>query len=208
MRDKLAREPIEDFRIDFEDGYGNRPDAEEDNHAGVVARELAKGMRDATLSPFIGMRIKPLNEELRGRSIRTLDLVLTALVEAGGIPDRWIVTVPKITIIEQVEYTVAVLRQLERKLGLADGTLALRGDGRDAADRARRERPVAPAADSRRVGRETQGRALRDVRLYGRASTSRRRTSACSIPPASSRSTSCRSRSRAPTCGSPTDRRR
>jgi len=83
VRDKLAREPIEDFRIDFEDGYGNRPDAEEDGHAGVVARELAKGMRDATLSPFIGMRIKPLNEELRGRSIRTLDLVLTALVEAG-----------------------------------------------------------------------------------------------------------------------------
>src|SRR5687768_12330713 len=27
---KLRREPVEDFRIDFEDGYGNRPDAEED----------------------------------------------------------------------------------------------------------------------------------------------------------------------------------
>jgi len=124
VRDKLAREPIEDFRIDFEDGYGNRPDAEEDNHAGVVARELAKGMRDATLSPFIGMRIKPLNEELRGRSIRTLDLVLTALVEsADGLPKGWIVTIPKITILEQVEFTVTVLRALERKLGLADGTL-------------------------------------------------------------------------------------
>ena len=124
VRDKLAREPIEDFRIDFEDGYGNRPDAEEDNHAGVVARELVKGMRDATLSPFIGMRIKPLNEELRGRSIRTLDLVLTALVEsADGLPKGWIVTIPKITILEQVEFTVTVLRALERKLGLADGTL-------------------------------------------------------------------------------------
>jgi hypothetical protein len=33
VRDKLTREPIEDFRIDFEDGYGNRPDAEEDHHA-------------------------------------------------------------------------------------------------------------------------------------------------------------------------------
>ena len=125
VRDKLAREPIEDFRIDFEDGYGNRPDAEEDNHASVVARELAKGMREATLSPFIGMRIKPLNEELRGRSIRTLDLVLTALVEAGagGLPKGWVVTIPKITILEQVEYTVTILRKLERKLGLADGTL-------------------------------------------------------------------------------------
>ncbi|HWL39175.1 MAG TPA: hypothetical protein VNO75_02975 [Gemmatimonadaceae bacterium] len=125
VRDKLAREPIEDFRIDFEDGYGNRPDAEEDGHAGVVARELAKGMREGTLSPFIGMRIKPLNEELRARSVRTLDLVLTALVEEGveGLPPGWVVTIPKITILEQVDFTVAVLRELERKLGFADGTL-------------------------------------------------------------------------------------
>jgi citrate lyase beta subunit len=123
VRDKLAREPIEDFRIDFEDGYGNRPDTEEDGHAVAVAAELAKGMRDHTLPPFIGMRIKPLNEELRARSVRTLDLVYTALAESGGMPDRWIVTIPKITIIEQVEFTVAVLAQLERKLGLAAGAL-------------------------------------------------------------------------------------
>ena len=123
VRDKLNREPIEDFRIDFEDGYGNRPDAEEDRHSGVVAAELAKGMKAGTLPPFIGMRVKPLNEEMRARSIRTLDLVMTALVEAGGIPDRWVVTIPKVTIIEQVDYTVAILRHLEKKLGLADGTL-------------------------------------------------------------------------------------
>jgi citrate lyase beta subunit len=123
VRDKLEREPVEDFRIDFEDGYGNRPDAEEDEHAAAVAREVAKGMRDDTLPPFIGMRIKPLNEELRGRAIRTLDLVMTALAESGGIPERWILTIPKINIIEQVEYTVAALRQLERSLGLGDGTL-------------------------------------------------------------------------------------
>jgi citrate lyase beta subunit len=123
VRDKLAREPIEDFRIDFEDGYGNRPDVEEDNHANVVAAEVAKGMSAGTLSPFIGMRIKPLNEEMRVRSIRTLDLVVTKLVESGGLPERWIVTIPKVTIIEQVEYTVAVLRQLEQKLGLASQSL-------------------------------------------------------------------------------------
>src|SRR6476661_1103189 len=120
VRDKLTREPIEDFRIDFEDGYGNRPDAEEDNHASVVAAEVAKGMSAGTLSPFIGMRIKPLNEEMRVRSIRTLDLVVTKLVESGGLPERWIVTIPKVTIIEQVEYTVAALRHLEQKLGLSN----------------------------------------------------------------------------------------
>ncbi|HEX2724090.1 MAG TPA: hypothetical protein VHM24_14325 [Gemmatimonadaceae bacterium] len=123
VREKLEIEPIEDFRIDFEDGYGNRPDAEEDHHAELVAAEVAKGMREGTLSPFIGMRVKPLNEELRARSIRTLDLVTTALAEAGGLPDRWVVTIPKITIIEQVHYTVAVLRELERKLALSDGSL-------------------------------------------------------------------------------------
>jgi citrate lyase beta subunit len=123
VRDKLRREPIEDFRIDFEDGYGNRPDAEEDGDAAKVAAAVSKGMKDGTLSPFIGMRIKPLNEELRARAIRTLDLVYTALAESGGLPEKWVVTIPKITILEQVEYTVAALGTLEKKLGLANGIL-------------------------------------------------------------------------------------
>jgi len=134
VRDKLVAEPIEDFRIDFEDGYGNRPDAEEDGHAAQVAAELAKartgGPRKggapppvSTLPPFIGIRIKPLNEEMRGRSIRTLDLVTTALASTGDLPDHWVVTIPKITVIEQVEFTVTVLRQLERKLGLPGHSL-------------------------------------------------------------------------------------
>jgi citrate lyase beta subunit len=123
VREKLAREPVEDYRIDFEDGYGNRPDTEEDGHAAAVVRELTKGIKEKTLPPFIGMRIKPLNEELRGRSIRTLDIVLTGLVEAGAIPDGWVVTVPKITVIEQVEFFRLVLEQLESKLGLDVGAL-------------------------------------------------------------------------------------
>src|SRR5205823_3982107 len=69
VREKLERETVEDFRIDFEDGYGNRPNDEEDHHATVVAEQLVWGVDEKTLPPFIGMRIKPLNEELRGRSI-------------------------------------------------------------------------------------------------------------------------------------------
>ena len=43
VREKLTREPVEDFRIDFEDGYGNRPDAEEDGHAeSAAARSRAR----------------------------------------------------------------------------------------------------------------------------------------------------------------------
>jgi citrate lyase beta subunit len=123
LRAKLEREPIEDFRIDFEDGYGNRPDQEEDYHAGLVAAAVTEGMKQQTLSPFIGIRVKPLNEELKARSIRTLDLVFTALAKQGGLPERWVVTIPKITVIEQVEFTVAALRLLERKLAFRDGSL-------------------------------------------------------------------------------------
>jgi citrate lyase beta subunit len=122
--DKLRREAVEDYRIDFEDGYGNRSDAEEDRHAGVVAMELSRAARDGALPAFIGLRVKPLTEELRQRSVRTLDLVLTALADAGGLPPGWIVTLPKVTMAEQVEYFVAVLRQLERTLGFGGGALS------------------------------------------------------------------------------------
>ena len=124
VSDKLRREPVEDYRIDFEDGYGNRPDAEEDGHCVAVAEALATGMAQGTLPPFIGIRIKPLNEELRARSTRTLSLVLTELVRrAGGLPDNFVVTVPKIVILEQVEFIVAELARLESDLGLARGAL-------------------------------------------------------------------------------------
>ena len=124
VADKLQREPIEDFRIDFEDGYGNRPDAEEDGHCVTVAEALATGMKQGTLPPFIGMRIKPLNEELRARSTRTLERVLTEVVaRAGALPENFVVTVPKIVMLEQVEFIVAELGRLEGTLGLASGSL-------------------------------------------------------------------------------------
>jgi citrate lyase beta subunit len=124
VTEKLAREAVEDFRIDFEDGYGNRTDEEEDHHAVVVGEELARGMKDRSLPPFIGIRVKTLTEELRGRSMRTLDIVLTTVVaKTGTLPDNFVVTIPKVTIAEQVSYAVAVLRQLERTLGLPKESL-------------------------------------------------------------------------------------
>ncbi|HYN84509.1 MAG TPA: hypothetical protein VER32_04605, partial [Pyrinomonadaceae bacterium] len=102
--EKLRREPVEDFRIDFEDGYGNRPDDEEDAHAEAAAREVARGLQAGTLPPFIGVRIKPFTEELRAHSFRTLDIFLTTLAEAAGgrLPENFFVTLPKITAPEQV----------------------------------------------------------------------------------------------------------
>ncbi len=122
---KLDTEPVEDFRVDFEDGYGNRPDDEEDADAARVAAEMAKGMAEGTLPPFVGIRIKPLGEELRERSFRTLDVFLTALVGATGgrLPDNFVVTLPKVTDPEQAAVLADLLTLLEAELGLAEGAI-------------------------------------------------------------------------------------
>ena len=127
VREKLAREPVEDFRIDFEDGYGTRPDEEEDGHAAAAAREVAKGLEAGTLPPFIGIRIKTFSEELHARSIRTLDLFLTTLVEAAGgrLPENFVVTLPKIVSPEQVAALVDIFDSLEPALHLPEGTLKM-----------------------------------------------------------------------------------
>jgi citrate lyase beta subunit len=123
--EKLQREPVEDFRIDFEDGYGNRPDAEEDHHAKLAAEELAKGLNQGTLPPFIGIRIKPFSPDLRDRSIRTLDLFVSALCEAahGKIPPNFVVTLPKVVIPAQPAALAQLLEAMEAPLGLAKGSL-------------------------------------------------------------------------------------
>jgi citrate lyase beta subunit len=124
VRDKLASVPVEDFRIDYEDGYGVRPDAEEDAHAAAGAREVARGMRERTLPPFIGIRVKPLTAELHARSLRTLDIFLTTLVgEAGHLPERFLLTLPKIQAPEQVTAFAEVLGHLEGRLHLENRSL-------------------------------------------------------------------------------------
>lgn len=112
---KLSREAVEDFRIDFEDGYGNRPDEEEDSHARQAAEEVALGLKKGTLPPFIGIRIKTFTDELVVRSIRTLDIFLTTLVRASGgkLPDNFVVTTPKVTHVQQITSLVEVLNVLE-----------------------------------------------------------------------------------------------
>ena len=124
---KLQSEPVEDFRIDFEDGYGNRPDAEEDGHAQSVAALVAEGMAAKSLPAFIGIRVKPLNEELRERSVRTLTLFLATLLKktGGKLPANFVITVPKLTVVEQVTYFVALLADLEAKHGLDKGSLRI-----------------------------------------------------------------------------------
>jgi len=127
VRDKLRREPVEDFRIDFEDGYGNRPDAEEDGHAVAAAHQVAAGFAAGTLPPFLGIRIKPLTRDLAARSIRTLDIFLTEVREQtnGHLPHNFVITLPKILSKTDVEVLVDVLDAYEDRAGLAPGELKI-----------------------------------------------------------------------------------
>jgi citrate lyase beta subunit len=119
VREKLNREPVEDFRLDFEDGYGNRPDEEEDAHAHSAAGEVAKGLEAGTLPPFLGIRIKSLSGELHRRALKTLDIFISSLAElAGSVPDSFVVTIPKIQDVEQVEVVDEALTEIETGLGL------------------------------------------------------------------------------------------
>ena len=124
---KLAREPVEDFRIDFEDGYGNRPDAEEDGHAASAAAEVARGSANALLPPFIGIRIKPLSRELHARSLRTLDVFVTALAQEtrSRLVPNFVVTLPKVMAPGQVAAGAAACAALERRLKLKPGSIRL-----------------------------------------------------------------------------------
>jgi citrate lyase beta subunit len=122
---KLEAEAVEDFRIDYEDGYGTRPDAEEDGHAETGAIEVAKGLAQNSLPPFIGIRIKPFSEECHRRSIRTLDIFLTTLLSqtSGKLPPKFVVTLPKVTHSEQCAALVQLFEVLEKQHKLPAGTL-------------------------------------------------------------------------------------
>ncbi len=124
VRSKLEREAVEDFRIDFEDGYGLRSDAEEDAHARSAAHEVAKGLQQRTLPPFVGLRTKSLSTELAARALHTLDIFVTALhTQAGRLPPGFVVTLPKITSVAQVTAFERALSGLERRLRLPKGAL-------------------------------------------------------------------------------------
>ncbi|MFI1165694.1 DUF6986 family protein [Streptomyces sp. NPDC020801] len=123
VRTKLEREPIEDLRVDFEDGYGTRPDAEEDRAAARAARLIAEAYARGTAAPCMGIRVKCMEAAVRERGIRTLDVFLTGLMEAGGLPGGLVLTLPKVTYPEQVTAMVRLLEAFEKAHGLEPGRL-------------------------------------------------------------------------------------
>ncbi len=120
---KLRTEALEDFRIDFEDGFGNRSGEEEDATAVQAALEVAKGMKAKSLPPFIGIRIKPFTEDLKERGARTLDIFLSTLASKtnGKLPDNFVVMLPKVTIPEQITALVQLFEAIESNPGSKAG---------------------------------------------------------------------------------------
>ncbi|NIH80218.1 DUF6986 family protein [Amycolatopsis viridis] len=122
VREKLSREPIEDLRIDFEDGFTAGGDAE-DAAVAAAAEVLAESVRDGTAPPFHGIRFKSFEAPTRRRGLRTLVRFVETLHGAGGLGEGFVVTLPKVTSAEQVEAMVLVCERLEAALGLATRSL-------------------------------------------------------------------------------------
>jgi hypothetical protein len=127
LRLKLRREPIEDLRIDFEDGFGTRPDAEEDAAAERCGRALAGALAQGDLPPFSGIRIKSFAAETVQRALRTVERFVSALLaeSAGRLPPGFVITLPKVTVAEQTRLLVRLFERLESRHGLAPGALRM-----------------------------------------------------------------------------------
>ena len=127
LTDKLAREPVEDVRVDFEDGFGQRSDDEEDGAARAAVAELGGDVTRRAGPASCGIRIKALARERAARGARTLELFLTSLVEATGgtLAVPFMVTLPKVASAEEVTTLVGLLERLESRLHLDAGALAV-----------------------------------------------------------------------------------
>ncbi len=122
---RLESRPVEDLRVDFEDGYGIRSDEDEDGHAAEAAHSMAEARADANAPAWFGLRVKSFDDErLEARSRRTLERFVSALADAAdGLPDGFVVMFPKVTDPAQVEAFADALAGLESTLGLAEGSL-------------------------------------------------------------------------------------
>jgi citrate lyase beta subunit len=121
--DKLTREPIEDLRVDFEDGYGVRPDDVEDADVARTARALAASQAAATHAASYGIRFKSFERPTRSRGLATLVGFVDGLLSAGGRLDGFVPTLPKVTSVAQVEAMATTCHRIETAHGLAEGTL-------------------------------------------------------------------------------------
>lgn len=121
VHSKLQNHAVEDYRIDFEDGYGARDDVEEDRHASQSAVALVEALRAKKIWSKIGIRIKPLSVVTMKRSIKTLLHFVETFCASGGRESplhQLVITLPKVTSPDQVRALVEILEQLESQYKL------------------------------------------------------------------------------------------
>jgi len=123
VRRKLESQPIEDLRIDFEDGYGSRSDDEEDAAAVMSAGALADSLEAGKAAPFHGIRFKSFEVPTRRRGLRTLDRFVGELVRRGGLSEGFLLTLPKVTSVDQVDAMVTACAWLEQTYALPERRL-------------------------------------------------------------------------------------
>ncbi|MBB6406935.1 DUF6986 family protein [Arthrobacter sp. AZCC_0090] len=123
VADKLRGEPIEDLRLDFEDGYGDRGDEAEDVAAVAAAQAVSEAVAAGSAPPFIGIRFKCFEAPTRARGLKTLDLFVSTLASAGELPDGLILTLPKVTTVAQVKAMDFAVSRLEEIHSLPAGRL-------------------------------------------------------------------------------------
>ena len=123
VRTRLATRPVDDLRIDFEDGYGPRPDDEEDAAVAATAEALRVAIADGTAPAWFGIRFKSLERPTRHRGLRTLATFVARLADGGPLPRGFVVTLPKVTSVDQVEAMVHAAGHLETVLGLEPRSL-------------------------------------------------------------------------------------
>lgn len=114
VRAKLAAQPIEDLRIDLEDGYGIRSDEAEDVDARAAAGALVAMLAAGAAPSYSGVRIKSLEAPTRRRALRSIDLFLDTALAAGPLPAGFRVTLPKVTSVQQVTSMVELCLALEQ----------------------------------------------------------------------------------------------
>ena len=120
---KLRSEPIEDLRLDFEDGFGDRGDDAEDAAAVAAASAVAAAVAAGSAPPFIGIRFKCFEAPTRARGLRTLDLFVSGLAAAGELPEGLVLTLPKVTTVAQVKAMDYAVKRLEEVHSLPAGRL-------------------------------------------------------------------------------------
>ncbi|MFC4015948.1 DUF6986 family protein [Nonomuraea purpurea] len=115
---KLSSEPVEDLRVDFEDGYGVRPGPVEDGHVEQAVEAVAALHADGALPRRWGPRVKSFADGDPERAVRTLDGFVSGVVaRIGRLPAGFTVTFPKVLMEEYLGQFAGVLAGIEAGFG-------------------------------------------------------------------------------------------